>query len=76
MANRIHDGNSPGSDLARTSIYDKFSGLMKVDTHLDHISRCKAAFGTNCSNKWTYRVFIVKTRRDEVLLDEVQVKHQ
>ena len=43
--------------LIRTSIYDKYSGSMKITTHLDRISHCKTASGTNWSNGWTYRVF-------------------
>jgi hypothetical protein len=37
---------------------------MNVAAHLDHISHCKTASGTNWSNKWTYRVSIMNTRRD------------
>ena len=31
-------------------IYDRYSGSMKITTHLDHISHCK----TSWSNGWTY----------------------
>ena len=37
---------------------------MKITTCLRHISHCKIAFGTSWSNRWTYRVFIIHTRRD------------
>ena len=30
---------------------------MKITTHLDYISHCKTASGTNWSCRWTYRVF-------------------
>ena len=48
------------------SIYDKYLGSMKIATQLDHISLCQTASGTNWSNRWTYRVFIINTRRDEI----------
>ena len=51
-------------DFIRTSICDKYSGSMKITTRLDHTSHCKTASGTNWSNRWTYRVFIINTRRD------------
>jgi len=51
-------------DFIRTSIYDKYSGSTKITTHLDHVSYCKTASDTNWSNRWTYRVFIINTRRD------------
>jgi hypothetical protein len=40
------------------------AGSMKITTHLDPISHCKMASGTNSSNRWTYRVFIMNTRLD------------
>jgi len=43
-------------NFIQTIIYEKYSGPMKITTHLDHISHCKTASGTNWSNKWTYRV--------------------
>ena len=51
-------------DLISTSSYDKHSGSTKITTHLDHISHRKAASGKDFSNRWTYRVFIIHTRRD------------
>ena len=48
-------------DLIRTSIYEKYLSLMQITTHLDHITHCKTAFGTNWSNRRTYRVFIINT---------------
>ena len=46
------------------SIYDKRSGSITITTHLDRISHCETASGTNWSNRWTYRVLIMNTRRD------------
>ena len=54
------DAFSP--DLIRTSIYDKYSGSMKITTHLYHISHYKTSSGINWSNRWTFRVFIMNTR--------------
>ena len=42
-------------NFIRTSIYDKYSGSMKITTHLDPISHCKTLSHTNWSNRWTYR---------------------
>ena len=42
-------------DLVRTIIHDKYSGSMNIITHLDQISHCATAFGTNSSSRWTYR---------------------
>ena len=53
-----------GSNLIRTSIYDKYSGSVKITTQLDHIGHCKTAYATNWSKRWNYRVFIRNTRRD------------
>ena len=39
---------------------------MKVTTHLDHIRHCNKASGTDWSNRWTYRVVIINTRRDYI----------
>ena len=50
--------------LIRTSIYDEHSGSMRFTAHLDHISHDKSLSGTHWSNRWTYRVFIIDTRRD------------
>jgi hypothetical protein len=50
-------------DLIWTSVYDKYSGSMKITTHLDHIGHCKATLGSNWSNRWMYRVFFIGTRR-------------
>ena len=54
----------PVQDLIRTSIYDTCSGSMKITINLDHISHRKLASGTNLSSIWTYREFIISTRRD------------
>ena len=51
-------------DLTRTGVDDKYWGSTKITTHLDHISHCKTASGTNWSNRWTHRVFIKNARRD------------
>ena len=48
----------------RTSIYDEYSGAIKITTCLDHICRCKTASGTNWLNGRTYRVFFIHARRD------------
>ena len=61
MAPRQHMGQySKGlsQDLRRTSIHNKYSGSIKITTHLDHISHGKTASGTNRSNRWIYRAFI------------------
>ena len=63
----LHSQARHGSALpnfTRTNIYDKYSGWMKISTHLDHVSHRKTAYGTNWSNGWTYRVHIKNTRRD------------
>ena len=54
------------TDLIRTSIYEQHSDSMKFTTHLDHISHCRTASGTNWSNRWTYPVLgiIINARRD------------
>ena len=39
-----------GLDFIRTSTCDEYPGFMKITAHLDHISHCKTAFGTNWSN--------------------------
>ena len=41
-------------DFIRMSIYDNYSGSIKITTHLDHIRHCKTASGTNVLNGWTY----------------------
>ena len=73
--NGIPEKYSPGLDgvlmhrgvdvvLIRMSVYDKYSGSMKMTSHLDHVSRVKAASGANWSNRCTYRVFSINTHRD------------
>jgi len=34
-------------NFIQTSVYDKYSGSIKITTHLDHISYCKTASGAN-----------------------------
>ena len=51
-------------DLLRLHVHDKYSGFMKFDTRLDHVSHCKTISGTNWSNGWTDPVFIINTRLD------------
>ena len=51
-------------DLIWTSIHDKNSGSTKINTHLDHMSHHKTTPCTNWSNKWTYRVVMINTRRN------------
>ena len=48
----------------RPSIYDKCWGSMKITTHLDHICHLTAPPGTNWSNRWTKRVFMINTGRN------------
>ena len=35
-----------------------YPGLMKVTTHLYHITRCRKASGKSCSNRRNFRAFI------------------
>ena len=58
----------PEGEIIRKSMYDKNSGSVKITTHLEHISGCKTASGTNCSKIWNYRVFIINTHRDQTAL--------
>ena len=51
----------PMPNLIRTSIYDKYSGSMKIPAHLDHTSNCRTSSRTTWSNRWTCRVFIIDT---------------
>jgi len=51
------------ADSIRTSIYDAYSASIKFTTHLHDISHCKRASGTDWSSRWTYREFIINTRR-------------
>ena len=54
-------------DLIWTSVYDKCSGSMKITTHLDHISHYTTASDTIWAKRWTYRIFGINTRRDEIV---------
>ena len=49
-----------------TSIFDAHSGSKRSTTHLDHTNHCKTAVGTNWLNGWSYRVFAINTRRDQI----------
>ena len=51
-------------NLVRAIISYKHSGSMKTTTHLDRMSHCKSASGTNWSNRWSSRVFIINAHRD------------
>ena len=57
----------PTPALIAASIHHEYSGSIQITTHLDFISHCKTASGTNWSSGWTYRVFMIHTRRDELL---------
>ena len=67
----VHTSFLMRPNLIRTSIEDKYSGSMKLTAHLD-ISPCKTASGTNWSNGWTYRVFIINTRRDSTPIRRIE----
>ena len=54
------------ADIIRASIYDKCGGSTKITTHLDHISHYKTTSSKNRLKRWTYRVCIINTRRDEI----------
>jgi len=45
--------------------YTDLSRLMQISTHLNHIVTVSATFGTNWSTRWSSRVFIINTSRDE-----------
>ena len=55
-------------------MYDKNSGEKKIATHLEHIFRCKTTAGTNWSNRWTNRIFIINIRRDEIANQAEEMK--
>ena len=59
-----HAVRSP--NLIPMTIYHKYSGSMKITTHLDDISHCKTTYGTSWGNGWAHRVFVTNTRRDEI----------
>ena len=61
MPTIVNSTKSPESrpNLIRASISDKYSGLMRISAHLDHMSHCKITSGTHRSNRWTYPVFII-----------------
>ena len=62
---RPSTGQRPGSSSGvACKNLDKYSGSTENTTHLNHISHRKTASGINWSNRWTYRVFIINTRRD------------
>ena len=48
------------------TICHKWSGSTKITTRLHHIGHCKTTSGTNWSNRWTYWVIIINTRRDQI----------
>ena len=60
---RLRDRRGQG-DLIRTIVYDKYSGSMKITTHLDHTSHFKIVSGTKWSSRWTYPTFTINTHRD------------
>ena len=49
-------------DLIRTSFCDTNPGSMKIAAHLDHISHCRTASGTDWSMRCTHQAFIINTR--------------
>ena len=61
----IQEGHTE-RDLIGTSVHDKCSGLIKITTHLNHISHCKTTSSTDWSGTWTYRALIKNTCRDEI----------
>ena len=58
----------------QASIYDKYSGSMKITTHLDPIRRRKTASGIDWLNRWTYRVFNGLSRRVFMINTQAQWK--
>ena len=47
-------------------VCDTYSGSTKITTHLDLTSHCRATPDKNWWNRWTDRVCIINTRRDEI----------
>ena len=64
VLNRRTTSLQPARDFIRTSMYDAYSGLIKINVRLEHTSHGRSAPGTTWSNGWTYRVFIINTRND------------
>ena len=60
------DGRLRGRHLTWTNIHDRYSGPIKISTHLDHLSNHKTASDTNWSNTWTHPAFIISPRRDGI----------
>ena len=60
-----HRCSYKNADLIWTISCDKTPGSTKITTHLDHIGPCETISGTHWLNRWTYRVFIINTRRDQ-----------
>ena len=63
-------------------VYDPFfcdgannmhSGSMKFATHLNHISHLETSSGTNWSNRWTYRAFVINARPDQIAPADLRV---
>ena len=65
-SNASNDHEDPEKNLTETSIFDQYSGSTKITTHLDHISDCKATPQTYWSNRWTNRISIINTHRNEI----------
>ena len=57
------------ADLTGRAFLIDTAAQLKMNTHLDHISHFQTVSGTNCSKRWTYRVFIINTRRNQISLD-------
>ena len=62
--------------IIRMIVYDEYSGSMKITSHLDHVSHCKTASGTNWSNRWTSRVSMINTRPNEIPLAALPTEKQ
>ena len=62
----FHKGGATPSEreIASGRVFRLNTWAQRITTHLDHISHCKTTFGMNWSNRWTYRVFIINSRRD------------
>ena len=50
--------------IVEEPVYDRYSGSIKITSHLDFISQCRATPGTHWSRRWTIRVFVINIRHD------------
>ena len=66
LASGAQGAGGPPSIALNPEVSMLVPASVKITPRLDHVSHGKRIFGTHWSNRWTYQLLIINTRRDYI----------